>query len=579
MNSTASPPKVSSGGASPQPRHRSISALFLVAVAAALVPVCVLSFVQAYARLERDREVARVRLVESVQATTSEELNVFQIAEHVLQTLAAQPDVRDAEPGCRLALQNTLIGLPFFANIARIGADGTIRCSALPLDGYVSIANEPWWRDRDPEKPFTVTGPIYGPVAKRQVIAGIVPVPGANGGIDGAMNVAIDLGWLDQALKLRHLTDGAAVVLLDATGAVIAASATSELPVFAPPVGRSENEILTASDPDGTQWSYATAPLVNETIFVAFAMPDDQLFTTTLWHVGADVALPFIAILLASLAIWLAAHRWVIRYVAGMQGLANEYAQGRFEARSASLDRAPAEIASLGNALHTMADHARDRDQKLQDALKQKALLVREVHHRVKNNLQIVVSLLSLQAGRLTDPEARAPLEQARTRIGALALVHRLLLDMEEQSFVDMRYLMGELAANLRQAIGSRSRGVELISECDELRLPTDTAIPLTLFTVEAVTNAFRHAFVAVARGRIVIRLKTGDRTATLSIEDDGKGFDPAKVTAGTGLRLLRAFAQQLGGTLTMAPTAQMATSIAVEFPLPDLSEDTGGAA
>ena len=578
MNSTDSPPKVVSGAPEDEAgraRHRSISALFLVAVAAALLPVCVLSFVQAYGRVERDMEVARVRLVESVQATSSEELNVFRIAEHVLQTLAVQPDVRDAAPGCPLTLRNTLIGLPFFANIARIGADGTIRCSALATADYPSVAGEPWWRDRDPDKSFSVTTPIYGGVSKRRVIAGIVPAAAAGGAPDGAMAVAIDLGWLNQALKLRHLSDGAVVALLDANGAVIAASASPSLPTFARPATTEGTAVARATDAAGAQWSYATAPLVGDTIFVAFAMPDDQLFSTTLWQVGTDVALPIIAILLASLAIWLAAHRWVIRYISGMQGLAGEYAEGRFEARAPSLDRAPAEIAALGNALHTMADHARDRDRRLQDALAQKALLVREVHHRVKNNLQIVVSLLSLQAGRLTDPDARAPLEQARTRIGALALVHRLLLDMEEQSVVDMRYLIGELSANLRQAMGSRSRGIDLVNEIVELRLPTDTAIPLTLFVVEAVTNAFRHAFPTSARGRITIRLKADGRRATLSVEDNGTGFDPAAVAAGTGLRLLRAFSQQLAGTLTMTP-APGAAVIAVDFPLPEDAE--GGA-
>ena len=574
MNSTDSPtPRAepASGGERRASTRRSISILFLIAVGLALVPVCLMSFSQAYLRLQRDRDVVRERLLESAQTASSEEQNVFAISEHVLNTVSLQREVRDGGENCHLALKALLIGLPFISNVARVSADGRILCAALPVDEEVrDLSGEAWWKGLDWSRPFSLAGPIYGPTSRRQILVGVVPLAAPNGARDGVLTAAIDLGWLDRTLKLRRLEEGAVVALLDPQGRVIASSSEGPLPAFHAPDADDPGAIVQAEDASGATWSYATAPLVEGALHIAFAMPDDRLYASTAWHVGADLVMPVAAILLASLAIWLVAHRWVIRPIDGLHALADDYAAGRYEARAPALDAAPAELAALGESLHAMAGQALDRDRRLQETLAQKALLVREVHHRVKNNLQIVVSLLSLQAGRLTDPEARAPLEQARTRISALALVHRLLLDMEEQSAVDMRHLMGELAQSLRQALGARARGIDLSVDIDDIRLPTDTAIPLTLFTVEAVTNAFRHAFSGRSGGHVAVTLKAAGGTAMLSIADDGSGFDPARTAQGTGLRLLRAFSQQLAGTLSLESAAGQPTTVAVSFPVPD---------
>ncbi len=98
------------------------------------------------------------------------------------------------------------------------------------------------------------------------------------------------------------------------------------------------------------------------------------------------------------------------------------------------LDGAPTEFRLLGEGMSEMAAAIQERDRNLREAIAQKTMLVREVHHRVKNNLQIVMSLLSLQAGRVRDPAATEALRQARARINALALVHRILYEIEDQN-------------------------------------------------------------------------------------------------------------------------------------------------
>ena len=101
-----------------------------------------------------------------------------------------------------------------------------------------------------------------------------------------------------------------------------------------------------------------------------------------------------------------------------------------------------------------MAENIQDRDRRLRDAVNLKSTLIKEIHHRVKNNLQIVMSLLSIQANQVKDPGARDALMQAQTRINALALVHRILNELEDQSTLDLKQLLEELSRQIAEGMG-----------------------------------------------------------------------------------------------------------------------------
>jgi len=101
-----------------------------------------------------------------------------------------------------------------------------------------------------------------------------------------------------------------------------------------------------------------------------------------------------------------------------------------------------------------MAENIQDRDRRLRDSVNLKTTLIREIHHRVKNNLQIVMSLLSIQANQVKDQVAREALMQAQTRINALALVHRILNELEDQSTLDLKQLLEELSRQIAEGMG-----------------------------------------------------------------------------------------------------------------------------
>jgi two-component sensor histidine kinase len=218
-----------------------------------------------------------------------------------------------------------------------------------------------------------------------------------------------------------------------------------------------------------------------------------------------------------------------------------------------------------------MATAVQDRDRRLREALDHKSLMIKETHHRVKNNLQIVMSLLSLQAGKLRDPAAKDALRQAQMRVNALALVHRILHEIEDMGSVDVQRLIQDLAHQIHEGFGAERRDLRLEVDIAARQAPSDIAVPLTLFTVEALTNAFKHGYPVGARGGVirVTLAPIGSGRLRLAIEDDGQGVQGEPDGNGIGTRLIQAFAQQIGGTAMVGRRDTGGTVVELIFPDP----------
>ncbi len=216
---------------------------------------------------------------------------------------------------------------------------------------------------------------------------------------------------------------------------------------------------------------------------------------------------------------------------------------------------APDEVVQLANSFAEATAGLRNKEAELIRAYEQQTLLVLEVHHRVKNNLQIVASLLNLQASRIRAPEARAEFQAARDRVRALATLHRHLYADGELQTLNMRSFLVELCGQLFQAAGeTEGRRIKLMIEAPDMRLSSDDAVPMALIVTETVTNAVKYAFPGERTGTICVSLRQSDADFTLEINDDGVGLDGVpeveRTRSGIGMRLIRGFSRQLGATL-----------------------------
>ncbi|MEM6327409.1 MAG: histidine kinase dimerization/phosphoacceptor domain -containing protein [Bacteroidota bacterium] len=200
----------------------------------------------------------------------------------------------------------------------------------------------------------------------------------------------------------------------------------------------------------------------------------------------------------------------------------------------------------------------------------QKETLVREVHHRVKNNLQVVASLLHLQARRMDAPGAQDVVRDVSGRIRTLALVHEKLYHGDDLERIDARAFFSDLAAMLVAACALRPEAVRVETAIDDLALPAETAVPLALATAELIANACEHAFPDGA-GTLRLGLRTEAGVLTLDVSDDGVGA-PASVDldapGSLGLRLVADMARQLGGFAERLPSRE-GTHVRLEAPMP----------
>lgn len=210
--------------------------------------------------------------------------------------------------------------------------------------------------------------------------------------------------------------------------------------------------------------------------------------------------------------------------------------------------------------------------------LQRKEAVIREVHHRVKNNLQTIASLLRLQARRLGSPEAKRELEEAVRRIASIAVVHETLTH-ESTEWVEFAKVAGALIKMVREGLTHPEGRIEMSTEGDPGELPPELATPLAVALVELVQNAVEHAFDG-ASGHIMVRMARESGVMTLIVEDDGRGL-PDKIGGGgegggLGLQIVNALLDELSGTIAFRRRPEGGTRVTLTIPVPKRGRPDG---
>ncbi|OPY30377.1 MAG: nitrate/nitrite sensor protein NarQ [Methanocella sp. PtaU1.Bin125] len=194
--------------------------------------------------------------------------------------------------------------------------------------------------------------------------------------------------------------------------------------------------------------------------------------------------------------------------------------------------------------------------EQIKASLREKEALLKEVHHRVKNNLQIISSILSLQEARVIDQPSREMLRDSRNRIKSMALIHEKLYRSENLSRINFAEYVRSLMSHILTTYGSGGDRINVRVDVEDISLNIDTAIPLGLIINELVTNSFKHAFPGGAGGEISVELhRDGAGQYLLTVGDDGAGmpgdFDVEHTTS-LGLQLVNALVQQTNSKVTI---------------------------
>ena len=523
-----------------------------LAMAAALLPILVLSAVQTQDGFRQQAADERQDLQLAAQRSAAEAHSRIQSTLVLLETLAPETDGFYCAP--RLA--SLVAKIDGVDSLSRYDPSGKLTCASLaksapdhPLSNPNQVSHQAWFqRLKSGEAVVIVRVPD-----EPDILLVAVRTERPLGGFEGAVVAEIPVSALQPSIDDPSLPPNSESALMNARGQIIVATDINTFRFSGPSLPKGwrapqakQVNIFTASNEKGRNYTYAASPLVTRDLIVVLAAPSQGLVPWSRLDPMMSLLLPLITWLVAFGSVMLLSERIVIRWLNYLERIASIYTKGRFSVRPLQAEMAPSEIRNLARTLGTLGETISARDRALLDSLDEKDALMREIHHRVKNNLQIISSLLSMQQRAVVDPAARAALGDTRQRITALAQIYRTLYQSDDIRDADSRAFLSDLVG---QMVASASlRGPLVTSEvvADQITIDPDRLAPMALWLVEAVSNAQKHAF-SERGGHLTVRFLVTGETSILEVQDDGPGMQGAD-TSGVGRTLMDAFARQLRG-------------------------------
>jgi len=331
-------------------------------------------------------------------------------------------------------------------------------------------------------------------------------------------------------------------------------------------------------DRTGEDRIYAVVPLVQGQIFALGVWPKSA------WRVGVSgylAALAFPALMwLASLAVaYFAVHRLVIRHIRTLRRNIRTFGAVRRIRPSDNTTDIPIELREVTDAFTRLTEQVLRDEADQENMLHEKDVLLKEVHHRVKNNLQLISSITNMQIRRARHGETKFMLRRLQDRVMSLATVHRSLYQASVLSEVPADELIAELARQLARSASLPEQPIDFSMKTDPVLLYPDQAVPLSLLVTEAITNAYKYIG-RPAHGQpwvslVLQQLDNGQVQLSVrnSIGTPVTAPDADEVS-GLGTHLISAFVMQLGGTHVAGETADGAYEVQVVFSRADFSKD-----
>lgn len=550
----------------------------------ALLPIGVISVMQGRDMAEQSRAMSeRALLAETLRAAAAQR--------EVIRT--AQGQARALVPLVRAALTDTTACNALMAHVVE-GAAQADFAGFLSRDGRLDCTSDGSRRDLSRSEAFAEIDLFGG--ARVETVSpppggGLIPVPRAilvlepvylkpaeRGAEEPSRLGTVLLALPRSALVSTDLIPGTDEAPLELTtfnrkgevlwsspfppGAVVGpieAAWAARLPANMPLEGFIDTPAHAFSAPSGGGGSraYAVVPVAEGAVMTIGAWAPDTLFAD-------PPGSPLTLALLLPLSMWalslavaiIAVNRLMLEPLSALKGRMEAFTRGDRMLPPWRIARAPDEVQALADSFDTMTDRIVRDEMRLEKAVHDQQVLLKEVHHRVKNNLQLIASILNMQIRQHKSPESRAVLRRVQDRVMSLATVHQHLYDSPTLSALRVDTLLREIVNRKVAEAGPLTDEVEISVQMDQVTLYPDQAVPLALLLGEAVTNALSHvgrpAGGAPALSVSLQREAGGDvRLEVVNTGGSKLREDQETRRAGLGMRLMQGFASQLDGTLT----------------------------
>jgi two-component sensor histidine kinase len=511
---------------------------------------------------------------------SSNETNLIWQSQRIADDLARDAVIQAALAGgnalaCTAVLKKAIDPYPAYGVASLLGTAGTPICRSNGDSTVTTASQEDWFTRAMFDGQPTLSGYKFGQILKEPILAYGSPVRNAAGKIIGVIGLGIRLRWLAASGQEPGLPPEASVDLLDKHGVPLV---TSDSPAKASAIPdaalvekalRGGDRSFDAIGKDGVARNYALHSIAGGSLYILLGQPTRTVIEPLQRDLAIQISILCLVVLGGLAAALIGSRLLVTRWIALLTEEARAITTGEVP-HAVSFAGAPTEIRELNETLGTMAAKIKARETELSESLAQKQMMLREIHHRVKNNLQTVTSLLNLYA-RIPRGEAiKQAFADVQTRINTLALVHRHLYESQDLREIDLASFMSGLCRLVQDGSGVPSRRVKLKVEIPSALISGDRAVPLALLTTELLTNAFKHAFPEHRAGSILIRLTKDEAgQARLIVSDDGVGYaeraDAPEVKT-MGQNLIGAFTRQLGGKMEIS--GPPGTTVTLDFML-----------
>jgi len=555
--------------------HLAVRLALLLSVA--LLPLGILLVANTYESLRMDRTSAERALL---SLTADVEAGRRALIESALTTarVLSQPTLErlDDPERCRELMANTVRRSGVFSFAGFTEVSGQMRCVSSGEE--LNFEGSPVLEHMLADPSALVRRSEAGASSGEPVLIATHPVF-ENRTLRGFMSVVIELEsfvwlrWDDmEEPEVRP-------ILFNRMGEILSSGGVEQPEELLP-----EGQMLASFVGDGSEQVFSGRTAAGpEAIFAVAELVPGQLYVLGVWDPRAAPAAALRADpwpLLLPLVMWLASigvvyfalYYLVIRHLRQLGSQMRRFALGDRTLPETFPDNVSTELREVQVTFRKMAVLVTRDEGKLsaalaekEESLRERTVLLKEVHHRVKNNLQLIASILNLQMRRLRDPRSQVVLRNVQDRVIGLATIHRNLYQSEHLSELRADVLIEELLRHLF-AVGTESvRKIDVQTDLDPVTLLADQLVPLSLLLTEGVTNALKYVGKPDGEDRpwIRVELKAAGDTVTLAVrnslgpEADAVPEDDESDPGGLGSELIAAFASQLGGTLTHGAIAR----------------------
>ncbi|MGE0742795.1 MAG: sensor histidine kinase [Hyphomonadaceae bacterium] len=490
----------------------------------------------------------------ALQSISAERAVIDEMRE-VLRVLAATPALQQVNrENCAQLLGNVAQRYGYLASMAVSDDSGLVLCSVPELPAGMRVPMTDLRRRALARDAFTMGYVERSVLSGESVLGAFEPVRDAAGNRRALISAAIRVSELRQLIDSRRALDGARAAIIDFTGQVIAESAIDRTRAYPGLPSPAQVRDRFGSEPRFVpvrNGQAVVAPLHAPDLYIVLAWSSDTPSWRRWISIAMSLAAPVIVWALAIAAGWFAIEFYIVRPLSSIESAARGFARGEDVADGPTLQNAPDEIRSLRRTLAAMAKTLRGREQRLVEALGEERALLREVHHRVKNNLQMVASLLNIQARGARDESEAWGLARAHDRVQLLALVHQRIYASGELRELRFDDLVADIARNLVQSRGAAAKDINLVMHLGEARGATDRAVPMSFLIGEAVSGALDVLADAGACELQLMLQQDDDGEVRFAVESDVANV---RGSPGPGSRLIDAFARQLGAAVGREP-------------------------